>query len=305
MASCGDYLVIMAFFEMDADLSHDPKDLIEMCKCLENSECEVVIGSRYINGINVVNWPLNRIILSYCASIYARIVTGIPVKDSTSGFVGFKSEVLKSIDLKSILFNGYAFQIELKFKAFKNNYKIKEIPIILKDRIYGDSKMSGSIIFEAIFGLIKLKFLSFLRNSLMNTTLIRGALIINEGRQFKSDILIKNDLIYKISKNIIPKKNYVLIDASDKILIPGIIDDQVHFREPGLTHKATIETESKAAVAGITSYIEMPNTKPQTTTISELERKFELAKSKSYANYSFMFGGTNNNLDEIKKLDKK
>ncbi len=130
----------------------------------------------------------------------------------------------------------------------------------------------------------------------MNTTLIRGALIINEGRQFKSDILIKNDLIYKISKNIIPKKNYVLIDASDKILIPGIIDDQVHFREPGLTHKATIETESKAAVAGgITSYIEMPNTKPQTTTISELERKFELAKSKSYANYSFMFGGTNNN----------
>ena len=151
------------FFEMDADLSHDPKDLIEMCKCLENSECEVVIGSRYINGINVVNWPLNRIILSYCASIYARIVTGIPVKDSTSGFVGFKREALESIDLKSILFNGYAFQIELKFKAFKNNYKIKEIPIIFKDRIYGDSKMSGSIIFEAIFGLIKLKFLSFFK----------------------------------------------------------------------------------------------------------------------------------------------
>ena len=151
------------FFEMDADLSHDPKDLIEMCKCLENSECEVVIGSRYINGINVVNWPLSRIILSYCASIYARIVTGIPVKDSTSGFVGFKREVLKSVDLKSILFNGYAFQIELKFKAFKNNYKIKEIPIIFKDRVYGDSKMSGSIIFEAIFGLIKLKFLSFFK----------------------------------------------------------------------------------------------------------------------------------------------
>ena len=135
----------------------------KMCKCLENSECEVVIGSRYINGINVVNWPLNRIILSYCASIYARIVTGIPVKDSTSGFVGFKREALESIDLKSILFNGYAFQIELKFKAFKNNYKIKEIPIIFKDRIYGDSKMSGSIIFEAIFGLIKLKFLSFFK----------------------------------------------------------------------------------------------------------------------------------------------
>ncbi len=150
-------------FEMDADLSHNPKDLIEMCKCLENSECEVVIGSRYINGINVVNWPLNRIILSYCASIYARIVTGVPVKDSTSGFVGFKREVLESIDLRSILFNGYAFQIELKFKAYKNNYKIKEIPIIFKDRIYGDSKMSGSIIFEAVFGLVRLKFLSFFK----------------------------------------------------------------------------------------------------------------------------------------------
>ena len=139
----------------------------------------------------------------------------------------------------------------------------------------------------------------------MTTTLIKDALIINEGRQYRSDILIKNDIIYKIAKNIIPKKNYVLIEASNKILLPGIIDDQVHFREPGLTHKATIETESKAAVAGgITSFIEMPNTKPQTTTVSELERKFELAKGKSYANYSFMFGGTNNNLKEIKKLDE-
>ena len=140
----------------------------------------------------------------------------------------------------------------------------------------------------------------------MNTTLIRGALIINEGRQFKSDILIKNDLIYKISKNIIPKKTYVLIDASDKILIPGIIDDQVHFREPGLTHKATIETESKAAVAGgITSFIEMPNTKPQTTTMKKIEEKIEIASRNSVANYGFMFGGTNSNLEEIKKIDEK
>tara|TARA_B100001057_G_scaffold476617_1_gene544851 strand:- start:7391 stop:8119 length:729 start_codon:yes stop_codon:yes gene_type:complete len=151
-------------FEMDADLSHDPKDLVAMHSYLKGSKCDVIIGSRYINGINVVNWPLNRIILSYCASIYARVITGIPIKDSTSGFVGFKRNVLEKINLKSILFNGYAFQIELKFKAYKNSFKIKEIPIIFKDRVYGDSKMSGSIIFEAIFGLIKLKFLSFFKN---------------------------------------------------------------------------------------------------------------------------------------------
>lgn len=151
-------------FEMDADLSHDPKDLVGMYNCLKNSECDVIIGSRYINGINVVNWPLNRIILSYCASIYARVITGIPIKDSTSGFVGFRRNVLQKINLKNILFNGYAFQIELKFKAYKLSFKIKEIPIIFRDRIHGDSKMSGSIIFEAIFGLIKLKFLSFFKN---------------------------------------------------------------------------------------------------------------------------------------------
>ena len=149
---------------MDADLSHDPKDLVAMHSYLKGSECDVIIGSRYINGINVVNWPLNRIILSYSASIYARVITGIPIKDSTSGFVGFKRNVLEKINLKSILFNGYAFQIELKFKAYKNSFKIKEIPIIFRDRVYGDSKMSGSIIFEAIFGLIKLKFLSFFKN---------------------------------------------------------------------------------------------------------------------------------------------
>ena len=148
-------------FEMDADLSHDAEDLVRMHKEIDSSNCDVIIGSRYINGINVVNWPLSRIILSYFASIYSRIITGLPVYDATSGFVGYRKEVLHKIDLKSILFNGYAFQIELKFKAFKNNFRILEIPIIFKDRIHGESKMSGDIIFEAIFGLIKLKILSY------------------------------------------------------------------------------------------------------------------------------------------------
>ena len=149
-------------FEMDADLSHDPNDLVRMYNELQNINCDVVIGSRYVNGINVVNWPLSRIILSYFASIYSRVITGLPVKDATSGFVGFKREVLEKMNLSSILFNGYAFQIELKFKAFKNNFKILEIPIIFRDRVHGESKMSGNIIFEAVFGLIKLKIKSFL-----------------------------------------------------------------------------------------------------------------------------------------------
>jgi len=148
-------------FEMDADLSHNPEDLVRMQNELDNSNCDVIIGSRYVKGINVINWPLSRIILSYGASVYSRIITGLPVYDATAGFVGYKKEVLHKIDLKSILFNGYAYQFELKFKAFINNFRILEIPIIFKDRIHGESKMNGNIIFEAVFGLIKLKILSY------------------------------------------------------------------------------------------------------------------------------------------------
>ncbi|HIF85091.1 MAG TPA: polyprenol monophosphomannose synthase [Flavobacteriaceae bacterium] len=151
-------------FEMDADLSHDPKDLVRMHQTLELSNCDVVIGSRYINGINVINWPLSRILLSYFASIYSRVVTGLPVKDATSGFVGYRNIVLRTINLKTLLFNGYAFQIELKFKAFKNGFNIIEIPIIFKDRENGESKMNGDIIYEAVFGLIKMKFYSYFYN---------------------------------------------------------------------------------------------------------------------------------------------
>ncbi|MCF7568398.1 dihydroorotase [Sabulilitoribacter arenilitoris] len=141
----------------------------------------------------------------------------------------------------------------------------------------------------------------------LKTTLIKNAKIVNEGKIFNGDILIEGEYIKQISESISAKSADVhVFDAEGKYLLPGVIDDQVHFREPGLTHKANIETESKAAIAGgITSFIEMPNTNPQTTTIEKLEEKFEIAAKTSSANYSFMFGGTNDNLDEILKVNPK
>ncbi|WP_298238599.1 dihydroorotase [uncultured Algibacter sp.] len=141
----------------------------------------------------------------------------------------------------------------------------------------------------------------------LKTTLIKNANIVNEGKVFNGDILIEGEFIKEISDSISAKSADVyVIDAEGKYLLPGAIDDQVHFREPGLTHKANIKTESRAAIAGgITSFIEMPNTNPQTTTIEKLEEKFEIASKTSAANYSFMFGGTNDNLDEILKVDPK
>ena len=136
--------------------------------------------------------------------------------------------------------------------------------------------------------------------------LIQNATIVNENKIFKGDILIENEIITKISSKIKPTKNIEVINAEGKYLIPGFIDDQVHFREPGLTHKANIATESRAAIAGgITTFIEMPNTVPQATTQDLLEEKFEIAAVDSYANYSFMFGGTNDNLEELLKTDPK
>ena len=141
----------------------------------------------------------------------------------------------------------------------------------------------------------------------MKTTLIKNANIVNEGKIFSGDVLIEGETIVEVDESISAKSSDVLVvDAEGKYLLPGVIDDQVHFREPGLTHKATIETESRAAIAGgITSFIEMPNTNPQSTTIEKLEKKFEIASKTSYANYSFMFGGTNDNLEEILKVDPK
>ena len=138
------------------------------------------------------------------------------------------------------------------------------------------------------------------------STLIKNATIVNEKKVFKGDVLIENEIIIAISSEITPTKNVEVIDAKGRYLIPGFIDDQVHFREPGLTHKATIATESRAAIAGgITSFIEMPNTVPQAVTQNLLEDKFKIAAKDSYANYSFMFGGTNNNLEELLKTDPK
>jgi len=143
-------------FEMDADFSHQPIELKSMIKILD-SGVDVVVGSRYVNGVNVVNWPLSRILLSYFASFYVQIITGMPVKDPTAGFVGYKKSVLKNINIDQMKFIGYAFQIELKYKAWINDFKIKEHPIIFINRVSGKSKMSGNIILEAFFGVLFLR----------------------------------------------------------------------------------------------------------------------------------------------------
>ncbi len=148
-----DYII-----EMDADFSHNPKDLERLYSACHNDNGDVAIGSRYIKGkINVVNWDFKRIALSVIASKYVRFITQIPVYDTTAGFVCYKRDVLETMNLDNVKFVGYAFQIEMKFKAWKHNFKIKEIEIIFTDRIAGKSKMSGSIISEAVFGVIRMK----------------------------------------------------------------------------------------------------------------------------------------------------
>ena len=144
-------------FEMDADLSHNPKDIQRILEPMLENNYDISIGSRYINGINVVNWPLSRIILSYTASLYVRLITRMKIKDSTSGYICYKKSVLDSIDLDNIKFTGYAFQIEMKYKSYLKNFKIIEVPIIFSDRKFGISKLNGSIISEAIFGVIAMR----------------------------------------------------------------------------------------------------------------------------------------------------
>lgn len=144
-------------FEMDADFSHDPADLPRLFEeCQQGND--LVVGSRYISGVNVVNWPLNRIFISMGASIYVRLITGIPVKDTTAGFVCYRRKVLEKIRLDKIKSKGYGFQIEMKFWAWKNGFRLKEIPIIFKDRTVGVSKMSGGIFNEALWSVIRIKF---------------------------------------------------------------------------------------------------------------------------------------------------
>ena len=141
--------------QMDADLSHNPKDLPMMVKQLD--EYDLAIGSRYINGISVVNWPLRRLMLSYGANTYSRVITGMPIMDGTGGFKAWKSEVLNDIDLDSVKSQGYSFQIEMNFRAWIKGYKLKEIPIIFSDRTIGQSKMSKKIVYEAIFMVWRLR----------------------------------------------------------------------------------------------------------------------------------------------------
>ena len=144
-------------FEMDADFSHNPTDLLRLYEACQQG-ADVAIGSRYIKGVNVVNWPLQRILLSYGASIYVRVITGMKIKDPTAGFVCYHRRVLESIDLNTIRFVGYAFQIEMKYRAYLKKFKIIEVPIIFTDRTKGKSKMNKSIIREAIFGVIGMRF---------------------------------------------------------------------------------------------------------------------------------------------------
>lgn len=151
-------------FEMDCDFSHNPEDLIKLAAELENKGADLVIGSRYIKGVNVVNWPMGRVLMSYFASKYVRFITGMNITDTTAGFVGYRDLVLKTIELDKIRFKGYAFQIEMKFVTWKFGFKIQEIPIIFTDRSEGESKMSKGIFKEAIFGVLQMKFGSFFRS---------------------------------------------------------------------------------------------------------------------------------------------
>ncbi len=151
-------------FEMDADFSHNPEDLQRLYRACADG-ADVSVGSRYKKGVNVVNWPLYRVLLSYGASFYVKIITGMRVHDPTAGFVCYKRHVLETIDLDSVRFVGYAFQIEMKFRAYLQNYKIQEVSIIFRDRVLGKSKMSSSIVSEAIYGVFMMKMRSLFQKS--------------------------------------------------------------------------------------------------------------------------------------------
>ncbi len=146
--------------EMDADFSHNPKDLMKLYRACKEEGADVAIGSRYITGVNVVNWPMGRVLMSYYASAYVRIVTGMKLRDTTAGFVCYRRRVLENIGLDDIEFKGYAFQIEMKFKAHLKGFRIVEVPIVFINRVLGTSKMNGSIFGEAVLGVIKLRLKS-------------------------------------------------------------------------------------------------------------------------------------------------
>ena len=149
--------------EMDADFSHDPNDLLKLYQATAIDGADVAIGSRYVTGVNVVNWPMGRVLMSYYASKYVRVVTGMPVHDTTAGFVCYRRRVLEALPLDKIKFKGYAFQIEMKFTAYKYGFKVVEVPIIFVNRVLGTSKMNSGIFGEAVFGVIRLKWNSLFK----------------------------------------------------------------------------------------------------------------------------------------------
>lgn len=151
--------------EMDADFSHSPNDLLPLQRACAQEGADLSVGSRYISGVNVVNWPMGRVLMSYYASAYVRLITGMKVRDTTAGFVCYKREVLEAINLDAVEFKGYAFQIEMKFTAYKMGFVIKEVPIVFVNRVLGTSKMSGGIFSEALFGVIKLRWQSIFKKS--------------------------------------------------------------------------------------------------------------------------------------------
>lgn len=151
-------------FEMDADFSHNPADLLRLYEACADGGADVAVGSRYKTGVNVVNWPMGRVLMSYYASKYVRIVTGMPVCDTTAGFVCYRRRVLEAMQLDGIRFKGYAFQIEMKFTAYKYGFRIEEVPIVFVNRVMGVSKMNSGIFGEAVFGVIRLKLASMFRN---------------------------------------------------------------------------------------------------------------------------------------------
>ena len=150
-------------FEMDADFSHNPEDLLKLYDACANKGADVAIGSRYVSGVNVVNWPMGRVLMSYFASKYVRFVLGVDIHDTTAGFLCYRRQVLETIELDKIRFKGYAFQIEMKFTAHKCGFRIQEVPIIFVNRVLGSSKMSGGIFSEALLGVIRLKMNSWVR----------------------------------------------------------------------------------------------------------------------------------------------
>ncbi len=150
-------------FEMDADFSHNPKDLLKLYDACAKEGADMAVGSRYVTGVNVVNWPMGRVLMSFYASKYVRLVTGLPVHDTTAGFACYTRRVLETLELDKVKFKGYAFQIEMKFTTHKCGFKIKEVPIIFVNRVLGTSKMSSGIFSEAVFGVIQLKVSSWFR----------------------------------------------------------------------------------------------------------------------------------------------